>query len=139
MGTEENKEVVRRFINEVFNNGNLSVIPNLIALEYVMHAPAGKIEGQEGIKQYVTIVRTAFPDINISIEEMVAEKDTVVARIKWEGTFTGQFTDYEPTGNHVSMKEALFHRFSNGKQVEVIPFYADQPSLFQQMGITPNN
>lgn len=139
MGIEENKEVVRRFVDEVFNKGDFSVIPDLISPDYVMNAPSGKIEGQKGVKQYVKMVRTAFPGLNITIEEMVGEENTVVIRLRWEGTYTGKFLDYEPTQNRVNMKEALFHRFSNGKQVEVIPYYADQPPLFQQMGITPTN
>jgi predicted ester cyclase len=135
MGIEENKEVVRRFIDEVFNKGDYSIIPDLIAQDYIMNAPAGNIEGQEGVKKYVKMVRIAFPNIKITIEDIVGEEDTVVARINWEGTFSGKFMDYEPTGNQVYMKESLFHRFSNGKQVEVIPYYADQQPLFQQMGI----
>ena len=139
MGVEENKEVVRRFVDEVFNKGDFSVIPDLISPDYLMNAPAGKIEGQEGVKEYVAMVRRAFPDLNITIEEMAGEGDTVAVRLKWEGTFAGRFMDYEPTRRRVSMKEALFHRFADGRQLEVIPYYADQPTLLQQMGITPTN
>ena len=136
MSVEENLSAFKRFVDEVFNKGDLSVIPELIDPNYVMNTAIGNVEGQEGVKQYIISARTAFPDINIVIDDMVCEGDKIAAQVSVTGTFKGKYLDFEPTGNQVNMKEALFHRFSNGRQVEVIP-YADHLTLFQQMGVSP--
>ncbi len=135
MSVEENKAAFQRVIDEIFNKGDLSVIPALIAPGYIMNSPAGKIEGQEGFKQYIITARTAFPDLKLTIDEMVGEGDKLAAQIVVTGTFKGKYIDFEPTGNQVNTKQSVFHRFKNGKQVEVTA-YADQLTLFQQMGVT---
>ena len=135
MSVEQNKAAFKRIIEEVFNKGDLSLIPELVATNYV-NASAGNIEGQEGFKQYITMIRTAFPDMHITIDDMVGEEDKLAVQISVTGTFTGKYLDFEPTGNKVNMKQAVFHRFSNGKQVEVTN-YANQLEMLQQMGIIP--
>ena len=138
MSVEENKEVVRRIIGELWNKGDFSVVPELISPDFVYNIPAGDLIGHDGFIQWVTIWRTACPDFKMSIDEMVGEGDTVVARLSWTGTFIGKFMDYEPTGNIINMTEAWFMRFKDGKDLGPAPF-ANLLSLFQQMGINFTN
>jgi predicted SnoaL-like aldol condensation-catalyzing enzyme len=82
MSIEENKALARRVIEEMFNNGNLDVADELIAPDYVDHDPAmpEDIHGPEGFKEYVSVYRSAFPDLHIQIEDQVAEGDKVTTR-----------------------------------------------------------
>ncbi len=126
-------------IEEVWNKGNLAIIPELISSDYVETSGRGiTIKGHEGIRQHVTSLCTAFPDFQMTIDEIVGEDDTLAVRLKWSGTFKEKIRGIKPTGRHVRIKEALFFRFDNGKQIEAIPF-TDTLSLFQQMGVNPTN
>ncbi len=76
MSAEINKAMVRRMAEEVFNKGNLSMIPELVAPNYVYHTTP-EYKGPEGFKNYITMVRKAFPDLHMKIDYMVAEGDMV--------------------------------------------------------------
>ena len=137
MSTEENKASVRRDIEEVFNKGNIAVVDDLIAPNWVFYGPSGQeIKGQEGFRQLVAMLRNAFPDLHMRIEDIVAEGDMVAVRYIMRGTFKGKLRDMAPTGNQFTMASALFIRFEDGKAVETREIY-DQLTLFQQLGISP--
>jgi predicted ester cyclase len=138
MGIEENKANIRRQVEECWNKGELSSVHELISPAFVYHTPKGDLKGQDGFKEWVNIWRTACPDFNMTIDEMVGEGNTVAVRLSWTGTFTGKFLEYEPTGNKVSMKEAWFYHFKDGKDLGPIPF-ANILSLIHQMGIDITN
>jgi predicted SnoaL-like aldol condensation-catalyzing enzyme len=82
MSTEENKALARRVLEEMFNKGNLDLADEVFAPDYVDHDPAmpEDIRGPEGFKEYVSMFRTAFPDLHLEIEDQVAEGDKVVTR-----------------------------------------------------------
>jgi steroid delta-isomerase-like uncharacterized protein len=132
----DNKTCIRRIVEEVFNKGDLSVAPELIAPDYVFQSPLGEFKGPEGFKQFIIMTRNAIPDIHMTIDDMVAEGDKVAARVSWRGTFKGKFGDIEPTGKQISMTAACFYRMEGGKEVEVCE-YADMLSLFRQLGVSP--
>ena len=136
MSVEENKNVIRRVVEEVFNKGDMSIAPELIASNYVYHSPLGEFKGPEGFTQFVTMLRTAIPDLWAKVDEMVAEGDTIAARMSFGGTFTGKLGDYEPTGRPVNMSAAYFYHYKDGKEVEAIPF-ADSLVMAQQFGMNP--
>ena len=136
MSVEENKANVRRLNDEVWNRGNLAVVDELIAPDYVFHGPETEIKGPEGLKQYIAAMRTAFPDLHMTIEGMVAEGDMVAARYTAWGTFKGEFMGTAPTGKQMTLPNAAFARFKGGKQVEVWP-YMDALTFYKQMGIAP--
>jgi predicted SnoaL-like aldol condensation-catalyzing enzyme len=125
MSTEQNKAVVRRFIEEVLNNQNVALVDELFAPDYVNHLAPG---GREGFKQFNTMLRSAFPDLKFhgSIEHLIAEGDHVVARITFHYTNAGK----EATASDLSE-----YRLANGKIVEDWPpsGFADQ---LQQVGVT---
>jgi predicted ester cyclase len=114
----------------------MSKIAEHIAPEYVYHSPFGEYKGPEGFKQFVLTIRNAFPDIQMKIDDMVGEGDTLAVRLSWNGTFKGKFGAFEPTGKKVSMTAAYFYRFKNGKEIEALA-YTDTLSFFQQLGVKP--
>ncbi len=75
MSPEENKAVVRRFLEEVFGGGNLELADELFAPDYVLHDPGvpGEVHGPEGMKQYMSMYRSAYPDTHFTIEDQIAE------------------------------------------------------------------
>jgi steroid delta-isomerase-like uncharacterized protein len=91
MGVEENKALARRFLEEAFNEGNLGVADEIFASDYVLHDPVipEEISGPEGIKGFVQMYRSAFPDTHITVENQIAEGDEVVTRWTGRGTHQG--------------------------------------------------
>lgn len=137
MSAEENKAKIRRIYEEVFNKGNLAVADELMAPNYVFHAPGGQeFKGPEGFKQYATMMRTAFPDLHITVEDMVAEGDKVVHRISTRGTHKGDLMGIAPTGKQITTTGIVISRFAAGKEVEVWASL-DMLGMMQQMGVAP--
>ena len=136
MSAEKNKAVVNRVVDEMFNKGNLAVADEVLATNYVYHFPMMEIKGPEGFKQFVSTMRTAFPDMKITIDDLLAEGDMVAARITMQGTFKGEMLGMAPTGKQFSFQEAVFIRFEGGKEAEVTP-YGNLMEFYQQLGISP--
>ena len=134
MSTEENKAVVRRIFEEVWNKGNLAVAGELMA--DVLHYAGQDFKGPENLKQMVTMTRTAFPDGHTEIEDMVAEGDKVVCRLTFTGTHNGEYMGIAPTGKQVTMTGISISRFEGGKEVEAW-VNLDDLGMMQQMGIAP--
>src|SRR3989337_712839 len=89
---EENKTVVRRFLEEIFTAGNLELVDELFAPDYVLHDPVvpDEVSGPEGMKRYVSMYRAAYPDTHFTIEDQIAEGDEVVTRWTGQGTHEGE-------------------------------------------------
>ncbi len=137
MSVEENKAVVRRHVEELFNKGDLSVADEIISADYVYHSPLGmEFKGPEGVKQMVAMARDAFPDIHFTIDDMVAEGDVVAVRYTYTGTHKGEYMGIAPTGKKINLTTAIFYRFVDGKEVEALS-YGDTLALFQQLGVSP--
>ena len=137
MSTEENKAMIRRIYEEAFNKGDLAVADELMATNYVFHGPGGmEFKGPEGFKQFVTMMRTAFPDLHVAIDDLVAEGDRVVHRVTVRGTHKGEMMGIAPTGKQVTITAITISRFAGGKEVESWPSL-DQLGMLQQMGVVP--
>ena len=100
MSTEENKATTHHFFEEVFNRGNLLVVDELVSSNHVFHDPdfPEPIRGPEGFKQYYASYRTAFPGNQLTVEDYLAEGDTVVSRWTGRGTHKGELMGIAPTG-----------------------------------------
>lgn len=135
MSIEENKALTRRFYEEVWNRGNLSVAEEVFAVDYVRHdlRPGNPPSGPEGQKRIAADFRAAFPDLQMTIDLMVAEGDLVVARWTTEGTNTGPWGDVPPTGRRARFSGVNIFRFQNGKVVEIWN-HRDDLGLRQQLG-----
>src|SRR5689334_512853 len=115
MSTEANKAVYRRFIEEGFNQGRLATLDEVLAPGYVNHsAPPGMPANAEGVKQIITLFRTAFPDLWIEIHEQAAEGDLVTSRAVFHGTHRGPLFGIAATGRQVTMPGLSMVRVANG-------------------------
>jgi steroid delta-isomerase-like uncharacterized protein len=135
MGADDNKAFVRRFIDNAFNEGNLAIIDELVASDYVLHG-APEIHGPEAMKQFVRTYRTAFPDYACTIEAQIAEADVVVTRWTVRGTQDGELMGIPPTGKHVTLTGIVMDRLVDGKLVETW-LQADVLGMLQQLGAMP--
>jgi steroid delta-isomerase-like uncharacterized protein len=137
MSAEDNKVKFRRVVEEAWNKGNMAVLREVVAPNYVWHMiPGQEFKGQEGFEQAITMFRTAMPDLNLKIDEVLAEGDRVAALYTLTGTATGEFLGIQPTGKRCTIRGAAFIRYKDDKEVEAVTL-ADQLSMFQQLGIKP--
>lgn len=135
MSVESNENNIRRHVDEIWNKGNLDLVPELIAPDHIAHPISGEdTKGLEGFKELVVTSRNAFPDLKFTIESMVAEGDIVAVRYTATATFKNEYMGIKPTGKKVIRKDAIFHRFENGKQVEAWTFY-NELDIYRQLGI----
>ena len=114
MSLEENKAIVRRFV-EAYNNRNLDAFDDLLAPDYFDHTSQ---VGPEGLKQLMNMAFKAFPDFHETIEDIIAEGDKVWVRITYTGTHTGEFMGIAPTGKKITTEMVDIFRIVNGKLVE---------------------
>lgn len=136
MSIEENKAVVRRGIEEVWNQKNVAIVDEIAAPDYVSHNPAMTTHGLEQYKQLVMMYFAAFPDLHLTIEDEIAEGDKVVTRVTARGTHQGSFMGIPPTGKHAVVTGIVIDRFANGKTVEAWN-NLDDLGLLQQLGVIP--
>jgi steroid delta-isomerase-like uncharacterized protein len=137
MSTETNKALARRWIEEVWNKGELSLIEELIAPSYVLHDPTRPgLKGREGIRESITGFRAAFPDFLFTLEDQLAEEDQVVIRYTVQGTHLGPFMGIPATGRHGNLTGIDIYRISHGKIEEAWSNW-DTLGMLQQMGILP--
>lgn len=136
MSAEQNKAMLRRVFEEGMNAQRLDVYDEIITPGFVSHDFPGSSTGPEGFKQIVTMFVTAFPDLNITIEEVIAEGDMVASRGIARGTHQGEFMGVPATGNSVSMGFIDMWRVSEGKFIENWA-RLDMLSMMQQLGAIP--
>jgi steroid delta-isomerase-like uncharacterized protein len=137
--SEENKAFVRRYFEEIWDKGNLDVIDELFSTNFVRHGPTateGEVRGLEEFKGLVSMYHSAFPDLRVPIEDLIAEGDRVVTRWTARGTHQGELMGNAPTGNQASVTGILVDRISGGKIEEEWVDY-DTLHLMQQIGGVP--
>jgi steroid delta-isomerase-like uncharacterized protein len=135
---ETNKAIDLRFVDEVLNQHNLDVLPDLIAEDFVeQNPPLGQGPGREGLRQFLAQMFEAFPDLRWRVAEMVAEGDRVAAWSTWEGTHRGAFFGIPPTGRTVSVEAWTIDRFRDGR-VTQSRIIMDVMGLMQQLGAIPS-
>jgi predicted ester cyclase len=134
MGTQENKASARRFMDEVINKGNLSVIDEISGANFVDHqAPPGVPPTPEGIKAWITTFRAAFPDLHYTLDDSIAEGDKVVQRATARGTMKGDFMGMPASGKSATWSEIHITRYENGMAVEHWAV-VDQLGMLAQLG-----
>jgi len=138
MSTEDNKATSRRFYEEVINQKQLAVVDEVAGDNYHSHDfPPGLPPGREGLKIFISVFHAAFPDGHLTIDQMIAEGDTVATRLTFHGTHTGEFQGIAPTGKKVTIPALDMARFESGKLVEHWGG-PNQMSLLQQLGVIPS-
>ena len=134
MSAGENKTIARRSY-EAINQKNLDALDEVIASNITDHDPApGQGPGLEGVKQYFSSLHAAFPDVQLNVEDMIAEGDKIVARLSVSGTHQGEFMGIEPTGNRVTITGIDILRIEDGKIVEHWGNF-DDLGVMQQLGV----
>jgi steroid delta-isomerase-like uncharacterized protein len=134
MVAEENQALARRAWEAV---DNPDLIDEVYASDVVWHEPDRDIHGTEEAKQFVSLYKTAFPDMTITVEDVIAEGDKVVTRVTLRGTHQGETEEFgPPTGRQVEGKGVTISRIEGGQIVEDWDIY-DNLSLLQQLGRAP--
>lgn len=132
----DNKAVMRRLYEEAFSQGNIDVINEIMADDFVEHEelPPGIPPGREGPRTLLTIFRSAFPDFRASVEEMLEDGDKVITRVRFSGTHQGEFMGIPATGNTFDMPAIDIVEFRDGKAVAHWGVM-DQAGMMQQLGV----
>ena len=137
MTTEQNKALVRRLIEEVMSGGNMSLIDEFVAPDFIENEVIpGLSSGREGFKQTNNMFRSAFPDLKVTINDMLAEGDKVALSVTFSGTHKGDLMGMAPTGKRFSMNAHDIMRIENGKLKEHWGV-SDMMGMMQQLGAMP--
>jgi steroid delta-isomerase-like uncharacterized protein len=136
--TDQNKDLANRFYGEVFDPGDVDRVPEFCAEDFVDHEPQppGMPEGIEGVKAFIQMFHAGFPDVKASVEDVLAEGDRVVARVRFTGTHQGEFMGVPATGKRIDMETIDIVRVVDGKAVEHWGV-TDNMALMQQIGAIP--
>jgi steroid delta-isomerase-like uncharacterized protein len=129
-----NETVIRRFIDEVINNGNFSVLDQLVQPNYVYRSPDQQLDGPEALERLLAAYRAAFPDLRVRIDDLVNGGDKVVICVTLTGTHEGDLMGIAPTGKPVNISGMILSRFQDGKIVEEYEIL-DMLAMFQQLGV----
>ena len=142
MTLESNRIVLIRHFEEVLNQGMLPVVDEIYSDDYTLDAPVSSdgesrrrslTQGREQLKQRVTLFRTAFPDIRFTLNEIIAEGDSVVVSYTYRGTHQGVFAGVEPTGRSIDITGILIAHMSDGRIQEAVSVF-DSAQLMEQLG-----
>ena len=137
MSTEENKDLARRSWEMLVNQQNPDAIDELYTPNFVWHEPDQDIQGSEEARQFLSAYLSAFPDMHVSVEEVIAEGEKVVTRWTIRGTHQGELEEFGPsTGRQIEIKGITIHRIEDGKIAEEWERY-DNLSIMQQLGLAP--
>ena len=130
------KERARAFIEEAWSKGNLAIVDEMLAPEYVNHSPleSGQPAGREGYKRAIVTLRTGFPDLTATVEEVLVEGDRVVTRYTARGTHLGTFQGVAPTGKRIEASGTTIDRYAGGRIVETWDSF-DLLAVYRQIGV----
>ncbi|HJQ28586.1 MAG TPA: ester cyclase [Rubrobacter sp.] len=134
MSAEENKALVKRFVDEFWSRGNAAAADELMAADAEIHMPTGEVVDLDGLKGFARTWRESFPDWYSTFEELVAEGDRVAERWTGRGTHSGELQGIPPTGKRVEVPGSVFYRIVGGRIVE-FRGQLDMMSLMQQLGV----
>jgi steroid delta-isomerase-like uncharacterized protein len=140
MSPDENKAILRRALDEIWNKGNMSAADELASAHLSVHTNTPGVPGQastEQIKQSVTMYRAAFPNLHTTLDDLIAEGDMVAIRFTVTGTHRGALFGIPPTGKEVTVTNITLYRMAEGRVIEQWGV-TDSLGLLQQLGITPS-
>ncbi len=136
--SEENKDLAQRSWEMLVNEQNPDGIDELYTSDLVWHEPDQDIQGPEEARQFLSTYLTAFPDMRVSVEDVIAEGDKAVTRWTIHGTHQGELEEFgPPTGRQIEIKGITIHRIEDGKIAEEWERY-DNLSVMQQLGLVPD-
>ena len=133
---QQNKELVRRYFDGWANRGDAAVADALIATNVVLRNPPAVVHSLTEYKQGMTAFHTAFPDLKFTIEDEVAERNTVAVRWTLRATHLGEYQGRPPTGKTIAVTGISIFQIANGK-IQEITVNMDRLGQFQQLGWLP--
>ena len=136
MSVEQNKANIRRGFEEGINQNKLQLFEEVLAPTYVNHSMPAPVPGPEGFRMVIGMFRAAFPDLHITLEEVLGEGDKVATRGYFTGTHQGEFNGIPATGKQVKVSYIDLWRLENGKAVDNW-VQMDMIGLMQQLGVIP--
>lgn len=135
MSVEENKALVRCFVEEFWNAGNMATADELMAADGAITLPgAGQVD-HATLKEFARALRSAFPDWHSTLDEMVGEGEIIAERWTGTGTHQGEFQGIAATGRQVKIPGAVFYRIASGKITEFHGLF-DGLAMMRQLGAT---
>jgi steroid delta-isomerase-like uncharacterized protein len=135
MNVEENKALAIRIIDEFINKNNAAVADELFADDFINHNPQfGVPSDREGLKQMIALLHQGFPDVHLTLEDMIAENDKVVLRFRTIGKNTEEFLGIQPTNKSMDTCQISIIRFQDGKVKERWNI-TDQLEVMRQLGL----
>ena len=136
MNVEKNKAIIRHFIDETLNQGNIDAAHQFVHDDVVELDPfPGQGPGIEGLKDVLLMLHTAFPDMHWVVEEQIGERRKVLTRFTWTGTHQGEFLGIAATTNPVSAKGTVIDSLTKGK-IKETRILMDMLGLMQQLGVS---
>ena len=137
MAEAANAAVIRKFMDEILNQGRFEVADEIVAADFVELDPLpGQQQGRQGLVDVVKMMRTAFPDMHWTVEESIVEVEKVVSRFTWTGTQKGEFLGIPPSGRAVHVKGVVIDRVVNGLMTDS-RILMDTFGMMQQLGVIP--
>jgi steroid delta-isomerase-like uncharacterized protein len=139
MSGEQNKAIVRRVFEGGLNEGEVEAVAALTHPDFIdhdIHVETGVPGGPEDMRQALIAIRRGFPDIQVTIEDIIAEGDKVVVRNTWRGTHHGEFNGIPATGNRVEITGIVIWRIADGLIAERWAVI-DTLTLLRQLGVIP--
>ena len=137
MSIEDNKALVRRFVEEVQNQHNLAAIDELYSPDFVDHSGNPSLPGIEGTKAFFSMMFAAFPDMHFAIRSQLAEGDQVMTYKAFHGTHQGHVLGIPPTGKQVAVDVIDILTIKDGKIAEHWTV-SDMLGMLQQLGVVPS-
>ncbi len=140
MSTEENKTLVKQALNELYEamkGGDIDAyVEKFVSNDFICHDPVTGEGDLEALENEIKELRDAFPDLEWTVEDMIAEGDKVVIRVMHRATHQGEFMGIKPTGKQVAYGSTTTFRLKDGKLAEEW-VYSDYLGLMQQLGVIP--
>jgi len=137
MATVPGKSIVRRVLEEAFNQGNLTIVDELVAADGISHHSSwGTPANRMGLKQLIAMFRTAFPDLSCIVEDELNQGDKVAAHWTMRGTHKGGFLGNSPTNKPILVQGLIYARIEEHQVVENW-ILVDELGLLQQLGLIP--
>jgi steroid delta-isomerase-like uncharacterized protein len=138
MSEETNKAIVKRYIEEIWNNGRLDLLEEFFAEDVLEHniPRIPGLSGRDSMKAIMAGARETLPDIQLTLHDLIAEGDKVVTRWSYQATHRGEFMGIPGTGKTLTTTGAAIYRLADARIVEIWNF-PDNLSIMQQLGVLP--
>lgn len=134
--TDQNKTTARRIAEELWTKKNAHVIDEIFSPNYTMSTPDGEQKGPDGYRKFFNTYTTAFPDLTMHVNDIIAEGDKVTLSFTVRGTHKGRLKDLDPTGKKVDVSGLVLATFSNGKVTREVTVW-DTLRMAEQLGMVP--